>query len=152
MPHRAPARRTILIVDDHPVFRDGLVRLINQEKDLLVCGEAADGPDALRRADSLKPDLVVIDISLEGMSGIDLAKSLRARLPRTRMLVVSMHPESLYAERALRAGANGYVMKRESGRTLIDAIRHVLDGRTYISQELNANILQRVTAPSHEAQ
>ena len=108
-------KRTVLIVDDHPVFREGLVRIINQEKDLVVCGEAADATEALRSAENLQPDLVVIDISLEGTSGIDLAKSLRSRCPGMRLLVLSMHPESLYAERALRAGASGYVMKRESG-------------------------------------
>jgi DNA-binding NarL/FixJ family response regulator len=147
----APARRTILIVDDHPVFREGLVRIVNQEKDLVACGEAASAAEALARVDDARPDLVVIDISLEGTSGIDLLKALRGRLPGTRFLVLSMHPESLYGERALRAGAHGYVMKRESGRTLLAAIRHVLDGKTYIGPDLNEQILRRLAAPAREA-
>ncbi len=138
-------RSTVFIVDDHPVFREGLARIINQEKDMVVCGEATDAAEALRRAESLKPDLVVIDISLEGMNGIDLARSLRSRLPETRSLVVSMYPESLYGERVLRAGANGYVMKRESGRKLLAAMRHVLAGNTHVSPELNELILQKLS-------
>jgi DNA-binding NarL/FixJ family response regulator len=139
-------KRTVLIVDDHPVFREGLVRIINQEKDLVVCGEAADATEALRSAENLRPDLVVIDISLEGTSGIDLAKSLRSRCPGMRLLVLSMHPESLYAERALRAGASGYVMKRESGRKLLAAMRDVLDGRMHVSPEFQESILRRVAS------
>ena len=139
-------KRTVLIVDDHPVFREGLVRIINQEKDLAVCGEAADATEALRSAENLQPDLVVIDISLEGTSGIDLAKSLRSRCPGMRLLVLSMHPESLYAERALRAGASGYVMKRESGRKLLAAMRDVLDGRMHVSPEFQESILRRVAS------
>jgi DNA-binding NarL/FixJ family response regulator len=142
-----PPPRTVFIVDDHPVFREGLARIINQEKDLVVCGQAADAAEALQGAASAKPDAVVIDISLEGTNGIDLAKALRARLPDTRLLILSMHPESLYAERALRAGANGYVMKRESGRKLLAAIRCVLEGKTHVSPELNELILRRVSTP-----
>jgi DNA-binding NarL/FixJ family response regulator len=137
----------VFIVDDHPVFREGLVRIINQEADLVVSGEAGDAAEALERIDASRPDLVVIDISLDGMNGLELVKSLRDRRPETRLLVVSMHPESLYAERALRAGANGYIMKRESGRTLLAAMRHVLDGKTHVSQELNELILRRVSDP-----
>jgi DNA-binding NarL/FixJ family response regulator len=139
-------KRTVLIVDDHPVFREGLARIINQEKDLVVCGEAADATEALRNAENLNPDLVVIDISLEGTSGLTLAKSLRSRSPGMRLLVLSMHPESLYAERALRAGASGYVMKRESGRKLLAAMRHVLDGGIHVSHELYESILRRVAS------
>jgi DNA-binding NarL/FixJ family response regulator len=145
-----PAKRTVFIVDDHPVFREGLVRIINQERDLIVCGEAADAPEALFRVESAKPDLVLIDISLEGMSGIDLLKSLRGRLPDTRFLVLSMHPESLYGERVLRAGGHGYVMKRESGRALLAAIRHVLEGKTHIGPDLNEQILRRLASPARD--
>jgi len=144
-PAGGPGRSRVFIVDDHPVFREGLARIINQEKDLVVCGEAMDAAEALHRAESLKPDLVVIDVSLDGMNGIDLAKSLRSRLPKTRSLVVSMYPESLYGERALRAGADGYVMKRESGRKLLAAMRHVLAGNTHVSPELNELILQKLS-------
>jgi DNA-binding NarL/FixJ family response regulator len=141
----------VFIVDDHPVFREGLVRIINQEADLVVCGEAGNAAEALARVDAARPALVVIDISLDGMNGLELVKSLRGRLPESRLLVVSMHPESLYAERALRAGANGYIMKRESGRTLLAAMRHVLDGKTHVSQELNELILRRVSDPGRRA-
>jgi DNA-binding NarL/FixJ family response regulator len=146
-----PGRATVYLVDDHPVFRDGLARIINQEKDLVVCGEAAEATEALRGAESLKPDLVVIDISLEGMNGIDLARALRTRLPETRLLVVSMYPESLYGERALRAGADGYVMKRESGPKLLAAMRHVLAGNTHVSRELNELILQKFAGRGRRA-
>lgn len=142
----AASRSTVFIVDDHPVFREGLARIVNQETDLIVCGEAGTASEALRRAESLKPDLVIIDIALEGMNGIDLAKALRSRLRDTRLLVVSMYPESLYGERALRAGADGYVMKRESGRNLLAAMRRVLAGNTHVSHELNELILQRLSA------
>jgi DNA-binding NarL/FixJ family response regulator len=137
----AVSKSKILVVDDHGVFRDGLVRLINHEKDLVVCGEAADAPQALKLLQSVKPDVVIIDISLEGMNGIDLTRNIRARLPQVLILVLSMYKESLYAERALRAGANGYIMKRESGRALLSAVRHVLHGHTYVSEDLNRTIL-----------
>jgi DNA-binding NarL/FixJ family response regulator len=140
-------RRTILIVDDHPVFREGLVRIINQEPDLMVAGEATDASEAIRLAVSLKPDLVIIDISLEGTSGIELARALRSRLSRSRLLMLSMHPESLYGERALRAGAHGYVMKRETGNGILAAVRRVLDGKTHVSPELNEAILRQVADP-----
>lgn len=142
------AKRTILIVDDHAVFREGLVRIVNQEKDLAVCGEASDAAEALEKAAALKPDLAVVDISLEGVGGLEVVKSLRARFPEMRLLMLSMHPESLYGERALRSGANGYVMKREGGRSLLTAVRHVLDGKTHVSRELNELILQKASLPS----
>lgn len=140
-------KRRLFIIDDHPVFREGLVRIINQEKDLTVCGEASDAAEALRQIEAMKPDMAMIDISLEGMNGIDLTKTLRNRFPSLKLLILSMHPESLYAERALRAGANGYVMKRESGRKLLSAIRHVLEGKTHISPELNELLLQTLSHP-----
>jgi DNA-binding NarL/FixJ family response regulator len=142
------AKRTLLIVDDHAVFREGLVRIINQEKDLAVCGEASDGAEALKRAEALRPDLAVVDISLEGAGGLEVVKSLRGRFPDMRVLVLSMHPESLYGERSLRAGANGYVMKREGGRSFLVAVRRVLDGKTHVSRELNELILQRASSPA----
>jgi DNA-binding NarL/FixJ family response regulator len=142
-----PPKKTLFIVDDHPVFREGLARLLGQEEDLSVCGEAVDAAEALKRIAALKPDLAMIDISLEGVGGLDLVKMLRDRYPAMRLLVVSMHPESLYAERALRAGANGYIMKRESGRALISAVRHVLGGKTHISAEINERLLARASRP-----
>jgi DNA-binding NarL/FixJ family response regulator len=132
----------VLVVDDHPVFREGLVRVLNQERDLTVCGEAADASEALKLLGTLKPDLIIVDISLEGMNGIDLIKSIRTQQPRLAILVLSMHKESLYAERALRAGANGYLMKRESGQKLLGAIRQVLRGQTYASDDFKEHILR----------
>src|SRR5579871_6785420 len=128
------SRHRILVVDDHPVFREGLVRVLNREKDLEVIGEASNAVDALKDALALRPNLVLVDISLDGSNGLDLTRSLRARLPNIRILVLSMHKEILHAERALRAGANGYLMKRESGRQLLETIRQVLNGNTYVSE------------------
>jgi DNA-binding NarL/FixJ family response regulator len=139
--------RTILIVDDHAVFRDGLQRLISTEPGLEVCAQAADGNEALQKAAQLNPDLVIIDVVMDGMNGIDLTKALRARYPKMKLLVLSMHKEILYAERALRAGANGYIMKRENGEMLIAAIRSVLGGETYVSREFNAHLLARLSGP-----
>lgn len=138
-------KKKIFVVDDHPVFREGLVRVLNQEGDLTVCGEADDAAETLKAIGNAAPDLAVVDISLDGMNGIDLAKTLRAQYPDIRILVLSMHPESLHAERALRAGANGYIMKKQPGRTLLSAVRAVLEGKTYISPELNERLLQGLT-------
>jgi DNA-binding NarL/FixJ family response regulator len=143
MPHpKTPGDvRKVLIVDDHAVFREGLVRILSAEKDLTVCGEVEDAAAALQKIAQTKPDLAIIDVSLEGTSGIDLTKQLRGRYPDLRILVLSMHKESLHAERALRAGANGYIMKREGGKKLLGAIRHVLRGQTYVSEEFKDHML-----------
>jgi DNA-binding NarL/FixJ family response regulator len=143
-------RHKILVIDDHAVFREGLVRILSQEKDLVVAAEAMDAPQALRLLETLRPDLIVVDIALEGMNGIDLTKTIRARYPDVRILTLSMHKEALYAERALRAGSNGYIMKRESGRKLLDAIRQILNGQTYISKELNELVLQKLSNPNRK--
>jgi len=131
-----PAKRGILIVDDHAVFREGLAKILEQEKDLAVCGQAEDGACALKQAQSLSPEMAIIDISLDGMNGLDLTRMLRAKYPALRILILSMHKEFLYAERALHAGANGYVMKQESGRTLMAAVHDVLSGKTYLSESV----------------
>jgi len=138
-------KRTVLIVDDHAVFREGLVWILDHENDLSVCGKAEDSVEALRLAAQLKPDLALVDVSLEGMNGIDLTKALRSRFPRMRIVVLSMHQETLYAERALRAGANGYIMKRENGEELLGAIRHVLRGQSYVSPEFNEYLLEKIS-------
>lgn len=139
------AKRKVFVVDDHPVFREGLVGIIAQQKDLTVCGEAADAAETLKAIRASAAELAVIDISLDGMNGIDLIKSLRSSYPKLRLLVVSMHAEMLHAERALRAGANGYVMKKEKGAQLLEAIRTTLDGKVFLSAAMNEQILQRVT-------
>jgi DNA-binding NarL/FixJ family response regulator len=132
----------ILIVDDHPMMRDGLATRISNEPDLSVCGEAEDVDEALRLAGELKPDLVIIDISLKTGHGIDLIKQLRGRHPKMKMLVLSMYDESVYAERSLQAGALGYLNKQTASETLIDAIRTVLAGKTYLSPEMTDRIVR----------
>ncbi|HOG81767.1 MAG TPA: response regulator transcription factor, partial [Smithellaceae bacterium] len=118
-------KHRILIVDDHPVFRHGLAQLINQENDLFVCGEAEDYQSALKAVNDLKPDMIIVDITLKDTSGIDLIKEIHKIRRDLAMLVISMHDESLYAERALRAGARGYIMKQEASESVVRAIREV---------------------------
>jgi DNA-binding NarL/FixJ family response regulator len=144
------AKTKILVVDDHAVFRDGLVRIINQESDLSVCAQASDGAEAIKQYETHKLDAVIMDISMDGMNGIDLARLMRTRFPSARLLVLSMHKESTYAERALRAGANGYIMKKESGRQLIDALRRVISGQTFVSDQLNELLLQKLAHPNRK--
>ncbi|HOV90142.1 MAG TPA: response regulator transcription factor [Syntrophorhabdaceae bacterium] len=136
-------RYKILIVDDHPIVRKGLSQLINQEQDLFVSGEAEDGPSALEFIKKTKPDLAIIDISLKGIDGIELIKKIKERYQDIPMLVVSMHDESLFAERALRAGARGYIMKQEAIEKVFEAIRKVLKGELYISERVSANIVKK---------
>jgi DNA-binding NarL/FixJ family response regulator len=135
--HETIARK-IFIVEDHPVFREGLAHMVNHEEDLTVCGEAGDAEDALEEIARLKPDLVLVDISLPGQSGLELIKALRLRNGGIKLLVVSMHDEALYADRVLRAGGDGYIMKQEDPDEIIHAIRDVLEGHIYVSEEVMA--------------
>jgi DNA-binding NarL/FixJ family response regulator len=132
--------RKVFLVDDHPLVREWLTNLINQQSDLVVCGEAEDAPQALRAIEALKPDVVVADITLASGSGIELVKDIRLSMPAVAIVVLSMHDETLYAERALRAGARGYVMKRESTKKIITAIRNVLEGKLYVTDEFKASV------------
>jgi DNA-binding NarL/FixJ family response regulator len=141
---RAPARARILLVDDHPVMREGFAQLINLEKDLEVCGQAEDAPRALAALAQGQPDLVVVDITLKGVSGIELIKSIKALQPDTPVLALSMHDESLYAERALRAGALGYVMKQAAIPEVMTAIRRVLRRELYLSERMRSRLLDRL--------
>lgn len=136
-PH-APPRRRVLIVDDHPMMRLGLTRFLAEAGDLTVCGEAATAAEAMRAVEDTRPDVVLLDISLEGRSGLDLLKDLRARHRRLPVLVHSMHDEMIFAERTLRVGARGYLMKQETGARLIQALRQVLRGEVYLSERLRA--------------
>ncbi len=136
------SKKRIFIVDDHPIMRQGLAQLINHETDLEVCGEAADARAALTGVMDAKPDLVIIDISLPGKNGLELIKDLKASADKCMMLVHSMHDESLYVERVLRAGAHGYIMKHEGGKKLMDAIHKVLRGEIYVSPEMSGKILE----------
>jgi DNA-binding NarL/FixJ family response regulator len=128
----------IFMVEDHPAFREGLEQIISGEKDLSVCGEAGDADHALRAITRLKPDLVLVDITLPGKSGLELIKELRSRNSKVRILVVSMHDEALYADRVLRAGGDGYIMKQEDPEEIVHAIRDVLGGHIYVSEEVLA--------------
>lgn len=134
-------RYRILLIDDHPIVRKGLVEMINREADMDVAGEATDAAEGLMQLAKVKPDLVVTDVSLEAGSGIELIKSVKARYPEIPVLVLSMHDESLYAERALRAGARGYVMKHESTTLLLSAMRRVISGQIHLSDAMATRIL-----------
>jgi len=138
----AKAKTGILIVDDHPMMRQGLALLIANEPDLCVAGEADTAAQALENASARPPGLVLADISLPDKNGLELIKDLRSMHPDLPVLVVSMHDEALFAERVLRAGARGYIMKQEGGRKLLLAIRQVLAGQIYVSEKMSARILE----------
>jgi DNA-binding NarL/FixJ family response regulator len=138
-----PAVRRIFIVDDHAMFRDGLRRLIDLEPDLTVCGDASDAMQALREMPQAAPDLVIVDISLDTTNGLDLIKAIKRDHEDMPVLVVSMHSESLYGDRALRAGAMGYVMKSEPATTVVAAIRKVLSGNVHISQNMATLVVSK---------
>ena len=134
----------VLIVDDHPIVRQGLAQLINQETDLMVCGESESAHHAIDAIGTLKPDIVIVDISLGGTSGIELVKNIKVRYPKLLILVHSMHDETLYAERLLRAGASGYIMKQEATERVLTAIRKVLGGEIYLSEKMSAKMMQQL--------
>ena len=138
------SKRRVFLVDDHPLVREWLTTLINQQADLIVCGEAGDAPQALRAIEELRPDAAVIDMTLASGSGIELIKDLRRCCPTLAMVVLSMHDESLYAERALRAGARGYVTKRETTKKIVAAIRKVLEGGIYTSEHFASLMAEKL--------
>ncbi len=135
-------KKRVLIVDDHPIVRHGLQQMLNQEHDLIVCGEAGSAAEALEKIEELKPDVTIVDISLETLNGIELTKAIRSTNQELPVLVLSMHDESLYAERALRAGANGYVMKQEVAETVVKAVRTVVRGDLYVSEAIASRMLR----------
>lgn len=138
------SKKNVMIVDDHPVVRQGIQVLIQQEPDLYVGAEAGSASEALKVLDSVSPDIILLDISLKGPDGLELTKSIRAILPKVPILIVSMHDEGLYAERVLRAGANGYIMKEEVSESIVQAVRKVLSGDIYISDRMRQKILRGV--------
>jgi DNA-binding NarL/FixJ family response regulator len=140
----APAKKRVFIVDDHAMFRDGLRRLIEMEDDLAVCGDAPDAETGLRELPTAGADLVIVDISLDETNGIDLLKSIKRDYEDLPVLVVSMHSETLYGDRALRAGAMGYVMKSEPAATVIGAIRKVLGGNVHISERMATLVVSKL--------
>lgn len=135
-------KKRIFLVDDHAILRDGLKRLIDAEGDMFVCGEADSARQAVARIRTAKPDLIIVDIGLPGTNGIELIKGIRGQFPKLAILVLSMHDETLYAERALRAGARGYVMKQAPTEQLLTAIRQVLGANIYVSGSLSSRFLQ----------
>src|ERR1700720_4473717 len=139
---QAVTKRRILVVDDHPIVRQGLALLINREPDLLVCGEAEEAMGAVHVLNSAHPDVLIVDISLNGPDGLDLLKNIRTTHPTLPVLILSMHDESLYAERALRAGANGYIMKQEATEKVLIAVRRILSGEIYVSDRIANKMLK----------
>ena len=138
----------IMIVEDHPIFRKGLAQLINEEKDMEICGEAEDVIEAKKLLDKVRTDMVIVDLTLKGVSGLELIKNIHERFPDMPVLVLSMHDESIYAERVLRAGARGYVMKQEMTNKVIVAIRHLLEGKMFFSESVVESMLGMMTGKS----
>jgi DNA-binding NarL/FixJ family response regulator len=142
---KAPGiRRKVFLVDDHAVVRNGLAQLLNQAPDLIVSGEAPSAEEALTKIDAALPDVVIVDLTLGDTGGLELLKSLKARHPELPALVLSMHDESYYAERCLRAGARGYIMKKEAIEQVEHAVRQVLDGKVYVSPRMSDQFLEAV--------
>jgi DNA-binding NarL/FixJ family response regulator len=136
-------KKTVFIVDDHPLLRQGLGLLVNREPDLAVCGEAEDAQTAMREIAAKNPDILIVDISLNGPDGLELLKNLRMLYPNLPVLILSMHDESIYAERALRARANGYIMKQEATEKVLVAVRRILGGDIYLSDRMANKLLHQ---------
>jgi DNA-binding NarL/FixJ family response regulator len=136
-------KKTVLVVDDHPLMRQGLALLINQQQDMQVCGEAEEAQAAMQAITQLRPDIMILDISLKGPDGIELLKNIRATDPDLPVLILSMHDEAIYAERALRARANGYIMKQEATEKVLVAVRRILSGEVYLSERMSNKMLQQ---------
>ena len=144
-------KKQLLIVDDHPMMRKGLLQLVEDERDLAVCGEADTAGQAMNLIGKCKPDLVLADITLPDKSGLELIKDLQALHPGLPVLVISMHDESLYAERVLRAGGRGYIMKQAGGEKMLEAIRRVLSGQFYVSENMSAKIFEGLSGRRSQA-
>lgn len=135
------SRKKVLVVDDHPIVREGLTYLLDEEKDIAVCGSAENIPQAIKAIRTLEPDVVTVDISPEDANGLELIKDIKVQFPCLPVLALSVHPECYYAERAIRAGAKGYITKKEASKKVITAIHRVLDGGIYLSQEMSDRLL-----------
>src|SRR2546421_2168777 len=149
-----PESIRIVVVDDHPLFRHGLIQLLNSDDDFSVCGEASSAGEAMDVIRKTKPHLVIADLGLKGTNGIELTKMILAEFPQSPVLILSMHDESLYAVRSLRAGARGYVTKQEALGSVLEAVREVMDGRTYLSPQMASQVISKVVvnrvAPDEE--
>jgi DNA-binding NarL/FixJ family response regulator len=148
----AAGKRTVFVVDDHPIVRQGLTLLINQETDLSVCGVGEEMHSALRAIQAAKPDILIVDISLNGPDGLELLKNIRITSPRLPVLILSMHDEAIYAERALRAGANGYIMKQEATEKVLVALRRILSGEIYVSDRIANSMLRHYVRGGHPSE
>ena len=146
-----PHKLKVFLVDDHPIVRQGLAQMINREPDLTVCGEAQEAASALQAISTEKPDILIVDISLVGPDGLELVKNIRLRYSSLPVLILSMHDESIYAERALRAGANGYIMKHEAAERVLVAIRQVLNHEIYVSERVASRMLHHYITGSPTA-
>jgi DNA-binding NarL/FixJ family response regulator len=144
-PSARPAKRRILLVDDHPMTREGLAAIINRQSDLVVCGEASSPAEAMSQLTQSQPDLMVTDMTMPGRSGIEFLKDVHAMLPGLPIVVLSMHDETLFAERALRAGARGYLMKDAGSAKVLEVVRSVLEGEVYVSPQMSARLLDAMT-------
>ncbi len=140
----------LLLVDDHAMLREGLAGFLSKQPDLEICGEASDAPQAMQLVSETKPDFVIVDISLKSGHGIELIKQIHAKNDCIKMLVLSMHDETLFAERAIRAGAMGYLNKEQSRTKIVDAIRTILDGQVYLSEAMTARMLTRTIGKTSE--
>jgi len=145
------SKKTVFLVDDHPIVRQGLTLLINQEADLAVCGEAEEMHSALVAILAVRPDILIVDISLNGPDGLELLRNIRVKAPRLPVLILSMHDESVYAERALRVGANGYIMKQEATEKVLVALRRILSGEIYVSEKIANSMLQHYVHGTNSA-
>ncbi len=149
-PNSLPHKRRVFVVDDHALVREGLANLINRQDDLMICGEAGDSAGAIAGIAETQPDVALVDISLKNESGLELVKNLGSQSPSVSLIVLSMHDETLYAERALRAGACGYLMKRETTKSVLTAIRRVLEGSVYVSERVVNRMARRFAIPKKE--
>ncbi len=147
-----PIRPNFIVVDDHPLYRHGVTMLIGQELRLDCAGEAGSCAEALELLSATRPSIAIVDISLQGQSGLELVRTIKAEYPETAVLVVSMHEENLYGERALKAGARGYVMKHESPGVLVGAVRDVIEGRIAVSSELRERMLEGIVGGKADAE
>jgi DNA-binding NarL/FixJ family response regulator len=143
MKKKEQATWKVYLVDDHPIVRMGIEQIVNAETDMEVCGASGNAEDALRDVSRLLPHLMIADISLSGTSGIELVRALKTRFPEVKAIILTMHDEAIYAERAIRAGARGYIMKRELSEKIVEAIRQVMAGRIFLSENMSAKFIER---------
>jgi DNA-binding NarL/FixJ family response regulator len=147
----ASHKARIFLVDDHPIVRRGLQFLLGTESNMMVCGEAESGPEALEKIAAAQPDAVVVDLTLKDSSGLDLIKDLRRQCPKARLLVFSMHDELFYAERVLRSGAHGYITKEEGTEKAVEALRVILQGKKYVSASIASRLIDTMTGPASDS-